>query len=218
VDGANEDNTYPSTRAVIEHNLIVPSAETGNVYYPNDLFEQIPPGGVAVQGNNVHMLLYNNTFVEPASIGGSYPLPSAIYYNSPSTAGILLRNNQYNGFGSNVYTYASGVTSPSLFEMPTDVFYATVASGSNVALPAILLWDDGASSLSWSASMGASWLTVTSGDSSSGTISGEDDSSSDTKLFLTASSTGLTTGIHSTTVTITAGGLTRVITVVFKVT
>jgi hypothetical protein len=214
-------NSYPLTLTSIEHNLVAPSAETGPVHYPNYFGGIIPAGGLVVQGNNVDALLYDNVVIEPAPLeGSSYALPPAVYYDLPApSASILLRNNQYSGFASNTYVYGSGVSSPSLFEMLDDVFYASATSGDTSAL-SIPLWDDGAASRSWSATIesGATWLAVMSGDSSSGTISGEDDDSSDAALFLTADSTGLSAGTHSATVTITAGGQTRVVTVVFTVT
>ncbi len=217
VSGANGGNSYPATLTILEHNFIAPSAEVGKVYYPNYLGEQIPAGGVVVLGNNTDALLFSNTFVEPTSIG--YTLPPGIYYDSSPTAAILLRNNQYEGFGSNTYVYASGTSSPSLFEMPSDVYYATVASGGGVPIN-ILLWDDGASSLPWSATIasGTGWLTVTSGDSASGTITGEDDHSADGILSLTANSGSMSPGTYSTTVTLSVGGKTRVITVYMTVT
>ncbi|MGD0462672.1 MAG: glycosyl hydrolase family 28-related protein [Tepidisphaeraceae bacterium] len=217
VDG----HASPATLAVIEHNLIATSAETGIVYYPNsDMTNPIVPGAVVVQGDDFGSLAYDNTIVEPDSIeGSSYPLPAGIYYDTASTSGILLRNNQYENFDSSVYGYASGVSSPSLFAMPTDVLYATAVSGDSSNF-SFALWDDGAASRSWSAAIesGTAWLTVASGDSSSGTISGEDDNSSDSNLYLTANSSGLSTGTHTATVTITAGSQTRVVTVVFTVT
>ncbi|MGD0542747.1 MAG: glycosyl hydrolase family 28-related protein, partial [Tepidisphaeraceae bacterium] len=220
VAGASGGNSYPATLTILEHNFIAPSAEAGTVYYPNATNTPIPAGGVVVQGNNVDTLLYNNTFVEPTPIQGSnFPLPPAIYYDSSPTAAILLRNNQYEGLGSNAYLYATGVSSPSLIEIPSDVYYATVASGSSSPLN-ILLWDDGASSLSWSATIasGTQWLTVTTGDPGNGTISGEDDKSGDGILSLTTNSGSMSPGIYSSTVTLTAGGKTRVITVFMTVT
>ncbi len=203
MEGVYRGNSYPATLAIIEHNLVAPSAEAGTV------------AAVELLGNNADSLLYNNTFVEPSS---GLPSP-AVYYDS-SPAAILLRNNNYENYSSsNIYAYAGGMSSSSLLEMPSDVYYATAASGGSVPIN-ILLWDDGASSLSWSATIasGTQWLTVTSGDSGNGTITGEDDNGSEGILSLTANSSDLAPGTYPTTVTITAGGQTRVITIIMTVT
>jgi hypothetical protein len=174
--------TGATTLNTIEHNTL-----TG-----------FPVGAVVL--NEPHTLIYKNTFaLGTATYSGS----AGISFNG--SASVLLQGNTYTGFSS---TYG-GTTPTPIGATPYDTFYLT-STGGTTASQLLSLLDDGATSLSWSVSSSASWLTFST---SSGSISAEGStpSSGTGSVSLLANPTGLSFGSYFSTVTITFGSETRTI-------
>jgi hypothetical protein len=159
--------TGPASLSIIEHNT-VNNAPVGLTAY-----------------NDPDVLVYKNTFN-----AGTYSNGTGIVFTSNATT-MLLSGNTYENVGTNYY---SGTITPVL-DTPYETYALTIPHGTSASL-AILLSNDGASSLNWNGSSSTSWLTL---QNFSGTISAE--SSADPLVNIGS----LSAGSYSATLTFTVG-------------
>jgi hypothetical protein len=118
-----------------------------------------------------------------------------------------LRENTWSNFAT---TY-SGTVPGAVLELPSRYITASGYSGSSSVTAALPVWNSGSSSLSWTASDDAAWLTLSA---TSGSVANENSSSN---ITLTCNPASLQPGTYTATVTVTSGSQTKKATVTFVV-
>ncbi|MBC7914929.1 MAG: T9SS type A sorting domain-containing protein [Pyrinomonadaceae bacterium] len=154
------------------------------------------PNGFPSSGEGISGLaFYKNKFSSNANL-------AAISITNKAS----LRGNTFTGFDANY----SGILAASGLEAPFHVIEITAVKGSTSTSP-FTIWNSGITAINWTASGYESWLNLSA---IQGTISDERGSSN---LTLTANTSLLTSGTHTSTIIVTAGTTIKKYTVLLHV-
>jgi hypothetical protein len=155
---------------------------------------------------------------DPSTDYGAGALDNQVFYKNSFTGSIAairltpkiaLRENNFQSVAS-LYK-GSAPNSSTVIEAPYHVLEIKAAPNGEAVKTSFPLWNSGTTAISWTASATASWLSL---QKTSGTVNHQGES---TALELIASPKGLTQGNHKTTLTITAGGITKYYTILLSV-
>lgn len=158
------------------------------------------PQGYPADGKGIEdQFFYRNTF-KSATAAGSFGIKG--------TNAAVIRENTLDGFAQ---TYAAPVLSSQL-EAPFHVLELSGTTRPTTLSTTLTLWNSGATSLDWTATSDAAWLTLPV---AKGTIQNEKMSNA---VTVNASTTGLAPGTYTANIVVTVGGRIKKYSVVLKVT
>lgn len=186
------DAPGPTTGAPWVNNLDL-EVTVGGVTYKGNVFSgaNSVSGGAADTKNNVESVFL------PAGTSGNF----TVTVRATNIAGDGVPGNADTtdqDFALVVYNAGAGSSSPTIGVSPSSLSFSGTVGGSNPASQSLSITNTGGGTLNWSASSGASWLSISP---TSGTAP--------STPSVSANITGLSAGTYNSVITITATGATN---------